>query len=122
MVDYQLLRFFQEPIMVEFDQQPLLEKKPGCPDRFTWRDEPFEIEALLSEWHDYQRRGRMARNMRPEHAAAAQRRGSWGVGLDYYRVRTKGGRIFDLYYDRAPVDAGRRKGTWFIDRELVLGK
>lgn len=119
MADYQLLRFIQEAITVAFDQPPLLEKKPGCPNRFTWRDELFEIEELLAEWHDYQRRGRMARNMRPAHAAVAQQRGSWGVGLDYFRVRTAGGRIFDLYYDRAPADAGHRKGAWFLDRELT---
>jgi len=61
----------------------------------------------------------MSRNMRPEHAATAERRGSWGVGQDYYRVRTEDGRIFDLYYDRAPKDAGRRKGAWFLEKELA---
>lgn len=119
MVAYRLLRFIQEPISVEFDQPPLLEKKPGCPDRFIWHGERFEIQELLMEWHDYNRRGRMARNMRPAHAAVAQQRGSWGVGLDYYRVRVNGGRIFDLYYDRAPAGVEQRKGAWFLDRELV---
>jgi len=119
MVAFRLLRFIQEPISVDFDQSPLLEKKPGCPDRFSWGDERHEIIELLAEWHDYNRRGRMARNMRPAHAAIAQQRGSWGVGLDYYRVRVSSGRIFDLYYDRAPAGAGQRKGAWFIDRELV---
>lgn len=119
MVDYQPLRFIQEPIEVSFDHPPALEKKPGCPNRFIWGEERFEIVEMLAEWHDYRRRGRMARNMRPEHAATAARRGSWGVGLDYYRVRTDCGRIFDLYYDRAPVDAGRRKGAWFLERELA---
>jgi hypothetical protein len=66
----------------------MLEKKPGCPDRFVWRGEAYCVIEVLSEWHDYGRRGRMARNMRPEHAATASRRGSWGVGRDYYRVRT----------------------------------
>jgi len=119
MAEYQLLRFIQEAIEVEFDRPPVLEKKPGCPNRFTWRGEHFELSETLAEWHDYRRRGKMARNMRPAHAASAERRGSWGVGLDYYRVQTTDGRIFDLYYDRAPVDAGRRKGAWFLDRELV---
>ena len=47
-----------------------------------------------------------------------QQRGSWGVGQDYYRVRTAEGRIFDLYYDRAPKNVFRRKGGWFLDREI----
>jgi hypothetical protein len=73
----------------------------------------------MSEWHDYQRRGRMARNMKPAHATIAERRGSWGVGQDYYRIKTDRDRIFDIYYDRAPKDANRRKGHWFVYRELA---
>lgn len=119
MATYQMLRFIQEQISVEFDKPPVLEKKPGCPNRFIWREDHFEIIEILAEWHDYQRRGRMARNMIPAHASTAERRGSWGVGQDYFRVRTGVGRIFDIYYDRAPLDAGRRKGAWFLDRELV---
>jgi hypothetical protein len=113
------LRFISEPIEVYFERPPVLEKKPGPPSAFTWRGEQYQIVEVLSEWHDYQRRGRMARNMQPKHAAAAERRGSWGVGQDYFRVRTADGRIFDLYYDRAPKDAGRRKGAWFLYRELA---
>ncbi|HSG15554.1 MAG TPA: DUF6504 family protein [Anaerolineae bacterium] len=111
-------RFIGEEIEVGFDRPPMLEKKPGCPDRFTWGDESFEVAEMLTEWHDYRRRGRMVRNMQPAHAAIAEQRGSWGVGRDYFQVRTAGGRIFELYYDRAPKDAGRRKGAWFLYREL----
>jgi hypothetical protein len=113
-------RFIGEEIEVDFDQPPLLEKKPGCPDRFTWQEENFEIVEMLKEWHDYRRRGRMAQNMQPAHAAIAEQRGSWGVGRDYFRVRTAGGRTFELYYDRAPKDAGRRKGAWFLYREIGI--
>lgn len=114
------LRFIGEPIEVSFDRPPALEKKPGCPDGFTWRGAAFRIIEKLSEWHDYARRGRMARNMKPEHLVVAAHRGSWGVGRDYFQVRTEGGRIFELYYDRAPKDAGRRKGAWFLVQELGL--
>jgi hypothetical protein len=111
--------FFGEPIEAGFDRQPGLQKKPGCPDFFKWRGETVRVSAVLAEWHDYRRRGRMARNMQPAHAAAAERRGSWGVGRDFYRVRTAAGRIFDLYYDRAPQGAGRGKGRWVLFSELV---
>lgn len=113
------VRFISRPIEVEYDRPPLLEKKPGRPDRFIWQDRVYRIVETLSEWHDYGRRGRMARNMKPEHAAVAARRGSWGVGQFYYRVRTDTGQIFDLYYDRSPVDVDRRKGNWFLDKELA---
>ena len=79
-----VVRFIAEPVQALFDQPPALEKKPGCPDGFIWRGETYRIVARLSEWHDYGRRGRMARNMQPQHAAAASRRGSWGVGRDHF--------------------------------------
>ena len=119
-MDIRPLHFIGEPIQVQFDQRPALEKKTGCPDQFVWHGETYRIVELLSEWHDYRRRGRMALNMRPSHAAAAQRRGSWGVGRDYYRVRTDSGRVFDLYYDRAPKSAGDRKGVWILYREMAI--
>ena len=112
------IQFINEAIEPIFDNPPLLEKKPGCPDGFAWRGVDFRITTLHKEWHDYQRRGRMARNMRPTHAATASMRGSWGVGQDYYRVDTDQGRLFDIYYDRAPNNVDKRKGNWFIYQEL----
>lgn len=118
-MDARPIHFISEPIQVEFNQPSLFEKRPDCPDRFFWRGEWYAIAALLSEWHDFQRQGRMARNMRPTHATAAQRHGSLGVGQYYFRVRTETGRIFDLYYDRAPKDVDHRKGAWFLFQELA---
>ena len=43
--------------------------------------------------------------------------GSWGLGRDYYRVRTREGRIFDLYFDRRPKSADVA-GSWVLYREL----
>jgi hypothetical protein len=110
--------FIFEQIDVNYDVKPTLEKKPGCPSGFTWKKESYKIVDRISEWHDYSRRGRMSRNMQPQHARVAEKRGSWGVGLDYYRVRTKCGRIFDIYYDRSPKDVDNRKGAWFLYQEL----
>ena len=113
------IRFISEPVQVSYDQPPLLEKKPPAPNGFTWREATFRIVEVLSEWVDYDRRGRYARNMQPAHAAVAMRRGSWGVGVFYFRVRTDAGRFFDIYYDRAPKDASHRKGQWFVYQELA---
>jgi len=61
-------------------------------------------------------------------ARAAERQGTWGVGRDYFRVRTDTGQTFELYYDRAPKAGPRlplsgagegRKGGWFLYRELA---
>jgi hypothetical protein len=112
------IQFINENVRVNFQQPPLLEKKPHAPDFFEWRRRHFRVESVLSEWTDFRRRGRMARNMQPQHAEVAGNRGSWGVGVFYFRVRTEEGRIFDIYYDRAPKDVDRRKGEWFLYQEL----
>jgi len=117
-MDVKPLRFIGELIEVQFDQPPALEKMPDCPCRFVWRGKRYQVVEKLSEWHDYSRRGRMARNMSSRHLAAASRRGSWGGGRDYYRVRTDSGQVFDLYYDRRPKGVNGRKGAWFLYREM----
>lgn len=117
--DLKPLRFISEPVEVYFEQPPLLEKRPACPSGFSWRGSKFQILETIAEWQDYHRRGRMARNMRPTHSAVAMQHGSWGVGLYYFRVRTDQGRVFDLYYDRAPKDVDHRKGAWFVFQELI---
>ena len=113
------VHFIGEPVQVEYDRPPLLQKKPGCPNRFIWAGQTFHIVETLEEWHDYKRRGRMAKNMQPAHLATAEQRGSWGVGRDYYRVRTTDHRVFDLYFDRAPKGSDQRKGGWFLFREVA---
>lgn len=75
--------------------------------------------ANLQEWRDYGRRGRMATNMRPENLKKAAKRGSWGVGRYYFRVQVADGRIFDIYYDRAPKGQAQRLGSWFLYREIL---
>jgi len=98
--------------------EPFLEKRPRCPDQFTWNNTVFEIKTQILEWADFSRRGRMARNMSDAHAASAAAKGSWGVGRYFFRVETINGRIFDLYYDRAPKGIDNRKGQWFLFREF----
>jgi hypothetical protein len=117
-LDRNSLHFIGEPIEVQFDQPSVLVKKPGCPDEFLWRGKRYRVVEKLGEWHDYGRRGRMASNMRPERARIAARHGSWGVGRDYFRVRTDTGQVFDLYYDRTPGSSTSRLGTWILYREM----
>lgn len=111
-------RFIGEEITVDWNRPPQREKSPHCPDRFDWGGETHEVVEVLAEWRDYGRRGRMASNMRPEHAQRAALTGSWGVGRFFYRVRIADGRVFDLYYDRAPKSSDLRKGAWFLKQEI----
>jgi hypothetical protein len=115
----QPMRFIDEPVEIVFDEPPALEKKPECPDGFIWQGETFRVSQVLAEWFDFERRGRNAKNMRPEHASRASIHGSWGVGRFFFRVQVETGRVFELYYDRAPKDADHRKGAWFLYLERL---
>jgi hypothetical protein len=129
MTAYTPIHFLDQPIEVIFDTPPATEKSPPCPDGFIWESEQYSVIELLSEWSDFTRRGKFARNMRPAHAAVASNRGSLNVGRFYFRVKvmmqsesgTSGSsdnQIFDLYYDRAMKNVDDRKGQWFLYREL----
>jgi len=115
------VKFIGEEVEVVFDILPALAKKPGCPNGFIWRGQEFRVEELLSEWSDFTRKGRFARNMQPHNQRKAVRRGSFGVGRFYFQVRTSEDRIFELYYDRAPKSADDKMGSWSLYRELEAG-
>jgi hypothetical protein len=133
--NYQPIHFYDHPIEPVFDTPPAREKTPDCPNGFIWEDKTYRVIEMLSSWSDFTRRGKMARNMRPAHAAVASSRGSLNVGRFYFRVRaafsssstaqrpsgTAGhpeSQVFDIYYDRAMKNIDDRKGQWFIYREL----
>ena len=133
MTEFTSLHFLDQPIEPIFDTSPAREKTPDCPNRFIWADKTYRVVEMLSSWSDFKRRGKMARNMRPEHAAVAATRGSLNVGRFYFRVRVmldspavellddkrqSEEQIFDIYYDRAMKNVDDRKGQWFIYREL----
>jgi hypothetical protein len=111
------IQFIDEPIEVIFIEPPVYEKRPPCPNSFLWRGEQFEVVEVLSEEQDFNRKGKSARNMQPAHLQSATKVGSWGVGRYSFCVIVNGGRIFEIYYDRAPKDAGDRKGHWFLKGE-----
>ena len=119
MTEYSPIHFLDQPIEVMFDTPPAMEKSPPCPNGFVWEDETYRILETISEWSDFTRRGKYARNMRPARAAVASNRGSLNVGRFYFRVRVESGQIFDLYYDRAIKSVDERKGQWFLYRELA---
>lgn len=112
------IQFIGEEIDTTFKKAPMYSKKPGPPSGFTWREVVFDVKDTLSTWFDYERKGKAAKNMKEHNLREAARRGSWGVGRYYFRVETEDGRIFDLYYDRAPKDASDRAGHWFLWREM----
>jgi hypothetical protein len=121
-MEFTPLHFLDQPIEVSFDTPLVRLKTPPSPDGFTYAGQDYQVTEKLSEWTDFTRRGRMARNMQPQHAAIAAERGSLGVGRFYFRVRVDTGQVFDLYYDRAIKDVDDRLGHWFLYRELSENK
>jgi hypothetical protein len=120
MTDEKFLHFLDQPIEVNFDKPPVNEKTPHCPDGFIWKKQTYRVIEKLSEWSDFTRRGRSARNIQPAHAEVASSRGSLNVGRFFFRVRSDTGQVFDLYYDRAMKNIDERKGQWFVYRELAV--
>lgn len=112
-------QFIGEPITVLFDEPPLFSKTPHCPNQLVWRGETWAVVELLSEWRNYERRGRMKENMRPENVQRARQRGSWGGGRFFFRVRLNNGRVYEIYYDRAPHGSDERQGSWYVFQEVV---
>ena len=112
------IHFYDESIEIIFDTPPALEKSPTCPNGFIWSGKTYRITESLAEWSDFTRKGKMARNMQPAHAATASPRGSLNVGRFYFRVRVDSKQIFDIYYDRAMKSVDDRKGQWVVYREL----
>lgn len=116
-------RFIGEAITVSHSEQPALEKRPGPPASFEWQGRRYDVAELVREWHDYRPRGSNHSFYEKEQgsfrAAAATRRGTWGVGRDYFRVRTESGEVFDVYFDRNPSGPGGRKGSWFLFRQIL---
>jgi hypothetical protein len=119
MAEFVPIHFYDEPVEVLFDKPPAREKTPDCPNGFIWGGKTYRVLETLSEWSDFTRRGKFARNMRPAHAAVASTRGSLNVGRFYFRIKVDTGQIFDLYYDRAMKSVDDRKGQWFVYRELA---
>ena len=112
------IHFLDQSIEPIFDKPPAREKTPDCPKGFTWDGKTYRVIEMLSAWSDFTRRGKVARNMRPERAVVASSRGSLNVGRFYFRVKVDTRQIFDIYYDRAMKNVDDRKGQWFVYREM----
>jgi hypothetical protein len=116
----QTTHFVGAAIEVGHDTPPAVAKRPGPPDEIVWQDQRLRVVAVLREWHDYRPRGSTksfyVKERGSYRALAAQRRGSFGVGRDYYRLRLSSGEVFDVYYDRSPRAGQGGRGGWYLWR------
>ena len=114
------IHFYADPVEVLFDSLPAREKTPDCPNGFIWEGKSYRILETLSEWSDFTRRGKFARNMRPAHAAVASTRGSLNVGRFYFRYLLK--KLFQTHLYQRPLDLGLElaEGNGSRDKTLLL--
>jgi len=110
--------YIGEIIAVEFDEPQLFVKKPVFPNMFSWRGKSYRVKEIISEWHDFSRKGRYSRNMKDAHLERANSKGSLGVGRFYFRVLTDENRIFEIYYDRSIKNTFEASGFWVLFQEL----
>jgi len=116
------MQFIGREISVKLPSGFSLEKKPPVPDTFNWHGKIHSVVEMLANWHRYGKPEIRTQGGRaPYFVRSGRSQGSWGQGRVYYRVRTEEGRLFDLYYDRAPKGQ-RRAGAWFLWRELSAGE
>jgi len=78
------MQMYSEEIVVK------CEGEPSRPVSFKWRDEHFQIERILKSWQDW------------GFPAGAPRRKNWRLRRhrNYFKVCSKGGRVFEIYLDR----------------------
>jgi hypothetical protein len=112
------IHFIDKEVEVHFNKPPQRQKTPPCPDSFTWNGYQYRISEKISEWTDFTRKDRMARNMQLAHVVVAAKRGSLGVGRFFFRVLVDTKQYFDLYYDREIKNVDDRLGHWYLYREL----
>jgi len=114
------MELYSEPITVKFENEPLFEKKSGVPDSFVWRGKSYLIVSVENEWHNCDIRGKMEKLYYQKRGSAPELRprkgGSWGVGRDYYEVKTDTSEIFVIYYDRQPKKS--KKGEWILLKKV----
>ena len=112
------MEFIGREINVTLPSGFSLEKKPPPPRAFRWKCVVHKVTEMLATWHRYGKPETRTQGGRPPYFVRSGRtQGSWGQGRVYFRVRTEEGRLFDIYYDRAPKGQ-RRVGAWFLWREL----
>ncbi len=91
------MQLYSEKIDVECRGEPLK------PVSFTWNDQQFRVEKILRIWQDW------------GFPPGSPRRKTWRLRRHrtYFKVRTEGGRVFEIYLDRKAAEQ-----TWVLYRDV----
>jgi hypothetical protein len=86
------MEFIGEVIEVQTEGEA---KRPAS---FSWRDQTYRVERILTSWRDY---GMPAQLHRPKWTMRHHR--------NYYHVQTQSGERFEIYLDR-----GAKRPEWVL--------
>lgn len=96
-------QFVAEPISPDPDALVAAQVRPGepaMPGRFTWRGEEHVVVEVLAAWTDTRRdRGGSTARYRGRH---------------WFRVRTEGGLVMNIYFERHPRSRSQVKQRWWL--------
>jgi len=88
------------PVPGTADTRTMARGGPGLPRRFLWRGRPYEVEAVL-ERH---------RTLGPCTSGS----GEMYVRKHWFTLRTTGGEIMSIYFDRQPRRGRSAKARWWL--------
>ena len=79
------------------------------PVSFRIDDREYVISEIIDDWQDY--------GFGP---ADARRKRRWWQRRhrNYYRVKTEGGEVFEIYHDRGTSQKHPERKKWFLHRRL----
>ena len=103
-------RFIAEPIAPDPDalaDSQVRVGEPSMPGRFTWRGEEHVVAVVLETWSD----------VRPDRGGGkAASRGGKDMyrGRHWFRVRTEGGLVMSIYFERQPRSRAQAKQRWWL--------
>jgi len=89
-----------QPIEASFDTAGMARGEPGVPLQFRWRKRDYSVEAVLDAWKD--------------HGDCRNGSGERYVRRHDYRIRTTGGDIFHLYFQRTVGRGKMPAARWWI--------
>lgn len=73
----------------------------GLPRRFVWRDETYEVEAVLRHWKSSGREGH-------------SKSGELYLRRHWWKIRTIDGTVMTVYCERQARSHAARKRRWFV--------
>ena len=88
------------PIAGEFSTTAMTRGEPALPGRFSWRGREHAVAEVLKVWK--------------ETGPCRSGAGEQYLRKHWYRIRTAGGLVMTMYFERQPRSRGSGKTRWWL--------